>query len=201
LIDIDKLPSTLTELEKQLRFAAVIALTRTAIDGQKAVREQQEKLFTLRNKWTQRGVRITPATKQKVESEVYLADWYIAQFEEGGSRKKPKGESFQIPAFIREVAGISEKKLIPKSKKVSVLSTKKFKGKRTFIAQMKKGKRGLFVKTDDQVNPIRLLYVLQDKDIPIKKKPFFFKAVDKAYLHNVEKHYDKAIIDAFKSMK
>ena len=57
--------------DTQLPFAIAKALTRTAQAGQADSRALAGKVFALRNDWTTRNIRITPATKQTLSATVY----------------------------------------------------------------------------------------------------------------------------------
>jgi hypothetical protein len=57
--------------DEALPFTIVRALTLTAQDAQQIVRQVERTAFTLRNDWTTRNTKITPATKQTLMAEVY----------------------------------------------------------------------------------------------------------------------------------
>lgn len=200
-VELSELPKKLGKLSKSMRFAGILTLTWLAKDGQAAARESLVRNFTLRNSWTKNGIRITPATKQTEESEVYSKDWYIAQHEEGIRRDPPQGDVFQIPSALREVLGLPATKIIPKSKRGKNIVGKKIKGNRPFVARMRNGKTGIFVRTSEDQYPIRLLYTLQRQDVKIDKKPWFFKPIDLAYERNIDKRYDEAVRWALRSAK
>ncbi len=81
---------------KDIPFVTAKALTRTAQDGQTEVRREEQRLFKLRNNWTQQGVKITPAQKLSwpIGSEVYTdtanaktgAPDYLVKQDEGGEK-------------------------------------------------------------------------------------------------------------------
>ncbi|MBF0171465.1 MAG: hypothetical protein HQK87_10345, partial [Nitrospinae bacterium] len=72
------------ELEKQLRFAAAQALTRTAQDAQEEVKRQLPERFTIRTGWLARGIRIRPASRNNLKASVLVKDAFMALQETGG---------------------------------------------------------------------------------------------------------------------
>jgi hypothetical protein len=81
---------------KQARFAAAVALTRTAQDVKAAERDQIGKVFDRPTPYTLRSLFLSPATKDKLEAMVWLKDdragsgtpatRYLLPHIEGGSR-------------------------------------------------------------------------------------------------------------------
>ena len=100
---------------KDIPFATAKALTRVAQDAQIEVRRDVQRLFHLRNTWTQQGIRITPAQKLSwpIQSEVYTAtanektgapDYLIRQ-DDGGEKVPFAGGHIAIPTkYLRAVA-------------------------------------------------------------------------------------------------
>lgn len=88
-------------LDRQLVYAAALALTRTAKDSQQASIEAITQTFTTRGTWYlpsgRFGIRINPATKDRLESAVKtLADWLIPH--ETGEDKVPRsGRALAVP--------------------------------------------------------------------------------------------------------
>lgn len=103
--------------QKNIPFATAKALTRTAMDGQIEVKRDIQRKFTLRNDWTQRGIRITPAEKLSwpITAEVYTdtgtdaAPDYLLGQEDGGEKVPHNGHSYiAIPTkWLREIIGNS----------------------------------------------------------------------------------------------
>ena len=196
-----KLAGEVTNTIRQTRFAGILALTRTAFQARKEVQDSLDKNFTLRNKWTKSGIRVEPATKQKEYAEVYSKDWYIAQHEEGIKRKPPKrntlGEGeFEIPTkdFFDLLQGVSKKRIIPNKLKPKSLLRTKVAGNKPFLL-----KSGVYVRTSTRSDSLRLLYRLDKDSQRIRKKNWFHKPVLEAYNRNIERNYNKALLDALKT--
>lgn len=86
--------------EDQMPFAAARALTWTAKDAQQEIKRNLPQQFILENKWTEKGIRITPADKKNLESEVYFKDEYMVKQEEAATLL-PSGSHIAIPASSR----------------------------------------------------------------------------------------------------
>ena len=88
--------------EEQLPFIIAKSLTRVAQAAQGQVRLTLPRIFEIRNVWTERGIRITPATKEKQVAEVYTdtsnyrtgAPDYLQRQEEGGERVPVGGHRY-----------------------------------------------------------------------------------------------------------
>lgn len=214
MIDFKKMPEALRQYGKAHEFAKVEALTKTAQRCQGAAREKQDEQYELRNKHAQSAVRITPATMQKPESEVYVKDaHYIVEHETGGTRAAKDGGQ-PVPADIYEQAArqLTPTKVIPVSyRKKKILEgklqgysgrTKKrqarklsaFKsGNKPFVAEMPGGVTGVFIRLGKERFPLGLLYYLEMRAKKIKKdESWFEKPVGKAYDHYLEPEFDKA---------
>jgi hypothetical protein len=99
---------------KDIPFATAKALTRVAQDAQSEVRRDAQADFTLRNNWTQQGIKITPAEKLSwpISAEVYTdtgndkAPDYLEQQEDGGQKEHHGSPTdFAIPTkYLRAIA-------------------------------------------------------------------------------------------------
>ena len=89
------------QLSKQSRYAAAVALTRTAKDAQEKVRRQLPERFTIRTGWVGKGIRIKPARKNDLEASVRVLDDFMALQETGGLRKSQSGEALAVPVGAR----------------------------------------------------------------------------------------------------
>ncbi|HEX8499289.1 MAG TPA: hypothetical protein VF659_01765 [Pyrinomonadaceae bacterium] len=95
----------LVTFDEQLTYAAAVALTRTAKDAQSGSIEAVRRTFTTRGTWYlpsgRFGIRITPATKARLEAAVRTAaDWLIPH-ETGEDKVASGGGMLAIPLVGR----------------------------------------------------------------------------------------------------
>ena len=64
----------LSNSEKQARFAAAVALTKTAKIAEGDVKESMRRVFDRPTRWAINATRVIPATKQTLRSQVWLKD-------------------------------------------------------------------------------------------------------------------------------
>lgn len=208
--DFASLPSKFINTSKQFDFAGVVALTRVAFIVRKDVMTIIPKKFTIRNNFVVRGVRVTQATKITREAEVFHLDKFLAEHEKGASRKASiaKDGRLGIPLAIRELTGVPKNKRIPKKFKARTIISKidagqkppKIGGHRPFVFKTtKKNRRIIAVRTSKNRTPIRPLWMYTPETIKIDKLDWWQPTVDKSYLKNIDKQYDKALIDAFRT--
>ena len=88
-------------LEKQVRFAAAKALTRTAQAAQAEVKRQLPKRFTIRTNWVPNGIRIRPANTSTLSASVLVMNRFMALQETGGDKTSPFGEALGVPVGAR----------------------------------------------------------------------------------------------------
>lgn len=191
-----KLGDRLLNVGSSIRFAGIVALTKTSVLARDAVKAEMRKDFTLRNTWSERSVTITPATKQQRVpfAEVYVRDKYLAD-QELGTLRRPKNAP-AIPFQIRAELGIDPKRVIPqKLRASSILKIQKAikAGNKPFINKTHSGKKFIFIREGEGRFPIRALYKLDDDEsYTIKPRPFFFDTVEKTWQKELEPEYDKA---------
>jgi hypothetical protein len=88
--------------EQALPFTIVRALTMTAQNAQTTVRGVERFVFKLRNDWTTRNTKITPATKEHMTSEIYTDTGshsdggvdYLPRQQDGGERVPLSGHKY-----------------------------------------------------------------------------------------------------------
>lgn len=84
----------------QIPFALALGLTTTAKDGQAATwgHLQSNPAFNIRRaSWAKGGIRIEPATKQKLMSVVKDINWYMELQETGGGKFPEFGAYIAVP--------------------------------------------------------------------------------------------------------
>lgn len=197
-IDISRLADRLQNATEGMIFAGVVALTRTAKHGQRAVQDNLPEVFNIRNKFTIQGIRITPATKQNQEAEVYSKDWYMPVHETGGQRSNAKG--FWIPVGIRAAIGISKKELIPRWASPKNLLKYKQKAGRldsTPFYRTIKGTSGIWARDGSAKYPIHLLYKFHTDNINIPQRRWFWDEISAAYDRYIEEEYNAALLEAW----
>ncbi len=199
-IDISRLADRMQNATEGMIFAGVVALTRTAKHCQRAVQDQLPDVFNIRNKWTIQGVRITPATKQSQEAEVYSKDWYMPVHETGGQRSGARGFAW-VPAGIRDALGISKKELIPAYARPKALMRRKKKGagrlSPTPFYKQVGSLAGIWMRTSDSRYPIKLLYKYQTEPVKIPRRRWFYDERLYAYDKFLEQEYLAALEEAW----
>jgi hypothetical protein len=154
--------AVLNDIQKtQLPFAMAAALTQTAKDGQGAMQTRMSKIFTLRNTWTQQGMKITPARKtdQQPFSEVIADRWYLGvgtgSQEVGGARIPHEGHDY-IAVPLRINLGVSQTSLIPTHLRPKNL----INSGKGFIVTLRDGRKFIFMRTGPEHNAIAAVYRL-----------------------------------------
>lgn len=73
-IDLKEVAGVLGQYERQVPFAAAVALTRTAQDGAKILRDEMTAKFDRPTRYTQNSVFVQPATKNKLVARFEIKD-------------------------------------------------------------------------------------------------------------------------------
>lgn len=201
VLTVEQFAKKVTRLPGDMLFAGVVALTRMAKLIQEDLRENQiDKKFIQRNKWIRKGIRITPATKQKQEAEVFTLDAFMALQDTGGTRDDL--DEFWIPGKkFREITSVDPKvRVLPKKLRDPRLFALQFqtdrgirsKGKaRPFRTQFKSGQKAIVVRPTTSSLPLDVIYLIEER-IKIPKQDFFLEPVEKLYDEKFELVYDKA---------
>ena len=101
--NLDAVRRSLERERRNLAFATARALTWTAQEAKAEVEQSMAQVFDRPTPFTQRGVRIRPATRDRQSSRVFLMPRqaeYLGIQEEGGTRT-PSGRKLVVPAGAR----------------------------------------------------------------------------------------------------
>jgi len=185
-------------LDKQTRFAMASSLTLTAKEIQAATIKKIEGSFTIRNNWNKPsnalGVRIKPATKEKLETWIGTAAEFLQKFvrEPEGSivLKLPRGEFIAIPTSN-----------VRRTKRDIIRATQRpqrLRGKRDIVLPMKSG-RGLvlFQEQGRGVNAKRVALYLLVPRAKIREKDVLFGPAKTVFLNRFTKIYENQLRKAF----
>ena len=187
-------------VEKQMRFAIAMALTKTAQDAQQEIIRQLPERFTIRTGWVKQGVRYRPADKnaKNIISRVVDMDSFMALQETGGDKLKQQ-KAMGIPIGAR--SSLTSTTLLDKSKWPAALLKKQgyflapITGKslaeyaRNKNATRKRpwaqavtaesvGKTGLWKRRGKKRLPIDLMYIFES-EVHIKPRFGFYDTVKK----------------------
>lgn len=177
--NIEDIIGNLTDLEAtQVPFAWVLALNRTAAEGQSALRANLPRRFTIRRPWVANGIRTKVATKANPVALVFTKDWFMAQQEAGATRQPARASMLYVPSLsVREgesaqgevMKGMRPRTLLAAAARADKRQKRRYRKEGqdyakplAFIATMGDGKRGLFIRRDHSRLPIVLLYTLQE---------------------------------------
>lgn len=103
-VDISGAMRHLEAAKGQVRFAAALALTTTAKDGQAEVTGAMSTTFDKPTRFTMNAVTIIPARKTSLQAWVIVKDRqaeYLVMQETGGTRQPRPGKPINIPVNIR----------------------------------------------------------------------------------------------------
>lgn len=187
-IELEKLADQLSRAAKNAHFAGAYTLTQVAKFCREAVREKVKDVFTLRNKWTQQSAQITSADYRDDSpfSEVFVRDKYLADQEEGATRRLDSDQAVPLPFLFSETRATNAKP-IPRNLRASTLA----RSGKGVVRKARSGKAFVFV----QKKPV---YLLQDTDLgtpesyKVEKKPFFANTVQAEYSRTIDTEYEKA---------
>ncbi len=191
---LDKVLKNLNDIGKrQVPFAAAKALTVTAKDAQAEVLESLPKQFTLRTAWykpsSPLGFKITPATKTKLQSEIYTRAPFMSLQETGGI-KTPKGDMIAVPTSnVRR----SKKDRILKNQRPSYLLHQA--KRRGFIM-----KQGIWQRTGRGRGTLKLMYALIPK-ARINPRLHFYQTCGRIVSKRFKENFNKAFADAMRTAK
>lgn len=189
-LDIDIDMSGLSALFKdiygrQIPFAMALTLTRTAQDCQKEVQRKLPTQFTIRNTWTEKGIRITPASKTNLQSSIYTKDDYMVLQNDGGVKKPRSGKVLAIPEAIRT----SNTDILKRSMRPKSLLGKKKSG--IFYAVMPSGMKGIWQREGKKGKP-KLLYAFKT-DAKVKPRFNFEPTILKTASESMDRQFNLAM--------
>ena len=181
-------------LEKQVRFAAAVALTRTAQDAQDEVRRQLPERFTIRTGWVAKGIRIKPTRKNDLEASVRVLDDFMALQETGGLRRSRSGEALAVPVGARPT---------PRS----VTRPSKFPGRllekpNHFIAPLKDDPQthAVWRRAGRKGSKRKLMYLFTDR-VEIKPRFGFMETVREVVEARFQENFNQALTEAVSSAR
>ena len=73
-VDVDQARAGLGELQRQVPFATALALTRTAEAAKVSVQQEMASVFDRPTSFALNALRVLPATKSRLEAQVFLKD-------------------------------------------------------------------------------------------------------------------------------
>ena len=185
----DRFKQAVHQIPKQARYAAAVALTRTAQDAQQEVRRQLPSRFIMRTGWVEKGVRVKMARKSDLESVVWVKDQFMLAQEHGGT-----GES-SVPIGARP----SPRSVTRRSKWPSRLLEKP----KHFIGPIEKGSNQMVLwrrRNKKKGYPLRLMYVFEQGGVTIKPRFAFRDTVEEVasrrFIDHFEEQFSKALASA-----
>ena len=202
-------------LDRQLVYAAARALTQTAKQSQAASIEAIKSTFTTRGSWylpsSRFGIRIDPATKQKLEAVVKTAADWLALHETGGD-KTPLGKFIAIPTSnVRRSEGqIIPPELRPRNlDRAFVLTLKpgtskatqrnRARGRTPFAARAgPEGTRILFQRYGSGRGDIRAMYILERR-ARIRKRSTVIEPTVRTVASRLGPNFAEALAEALRT--
>lgn len=201
--------------QKSLNYAIKNTINDLAFNTLKNSKEQIQKDFILRNKFTLNSIRVTKAKTDKDVAVVGSVASYMRDQEEGKEKKSKGKEGVPIPTAY--AAGQSESQ-VPRTKKIrssnwlskiqlarvkkrssrkqqAVASIKEAaaSGRRYIYLELPNDRKGIFKVIGNKKNSkIKMLYDLSNKTTRIKKTKWLEKSTDKT-LEDRDKIYFKRL--------
>jgi hypothetical protein len=179
--------------EKQVPFATSVALNNTAFDARKALIAQFPRIFTVRSKWINKGLRVEKSHKTNLEAAIGHLDEYMARQAKGGTKTATK--SFVgVPVRARKT---------PKHKTTRAKwPGRLLRKKKHFIKPLSAGGAlGLFKIVGGKKNPrLELWYVLAER-VKVPKRWPLQKTVEQVVREKFAANAAEAMRRALKTAK
>lgn len=191
--------------EDQVPFAASLALNNTAKGAQAAIREGIQQRFTIRRDWVLEQIKIPKfSTKRDDPMSVMITTTqpgdFLDKFEAGGTKKPRLGVNVAVPIMARPSRGqIVPDNLRPKRLNLHEQGHRIVGDQRTFLIELRNGKRGIFQRVGPGRDGIRLLYWLTPS-VPIPASLRMVRTavdvVDELWAINFEEARERAVSTA-----
>lgn len=198
-MDVRDINRKMRAFSSEFAFATAKALTDTAKNAQSEIRNKElPRAFDLKNKWTQSGIRITPAKKDMPSASVYSRDWYLTDHEHGKIRFPFQGKYIAIPG---RGLSIGKSGRITKAKRPNAVMRRP----NVFIVTLRKSGLKAIVqrprkKADAKAGKLNVLYILKPK-VNIKEKLRFEETVAEVVNKRFRRNYIRALSRAIKTIR
>lgn len=177
---------------KQLPFATARALTWTAQAAQKEIQEEIPQRFKVTKKWWLKqqptGIKIAPATKQKLEASVFTRAHFARLQEDGGTKRPFKSSKIAVP---------SDNVKAKKNRRSGAVREQSAKPK-VFYANTKSGNRALFERKSK--NRVKLLYTFTST-ARVFKRFRFVETGERAVRENFNKLFNSSLAKALRTAR
>ncbi|MBF0615155.1 MAG: hypothetical protein HQL92_08380 [Magnetococcales bacterium] len=177
----------LATAEREIRFAASVALTTTAKDAQAEVRRQLPQRFTIRTGWVAKGIHVRAANKRDLQASVRVLDPFMAMQESGGSKSGLFGKDLGVPVGARPTPTSITR---PGSFPGAMLQRKGY-----FIAPIRKGSRvkGVWRRTGKgRRERVKLMYLFS-RQVRLKPRFGFHETVRKVAMARFPMRFAEAL--------
>ncbi|MBF0629275.1 MAG: hypothetical protein HQL91_13750 [Magnetococcales bacterium] len=177
----------LATAEREIRFAASMALTTTAKDAQAEVRRQLPQRFTIRTGWVAKGIHVRAANKRDLQASVRVLDPFMAMQESGGNKSGLFGKDLGVPVGARPTPTSITR---PGSFPGAMLQRKGY-----FIAPIRKGSsvKGVWRRTGKGRRERMKLMYLFSRQVRLKPRFGFHETVRKVALQNFPRRFTEAL--------
>ena len=189
--EVKKASRVMDKIRKQMPFTVSRAINKTALSVRDNIRgEQLPKLFTLRNKFTQRSIRAAFSTKRDLVARVF-SDAHYLKLQSAGGVKTPKGEALAIPISKQWK---NKAKRIPKRIRPNTLMT----SGNAFIGKTKSGDPAIVMrgKKKGRKKTLITMYSLK-RSVNVKSRMdldmIVNKVVPRAYPRHFSRSFDLAM--------